>query len=225
MMKNFVWSMFFAVFPALILVYAMSRTSFIGVYAFITAYTLVLTVSAQKKQDQLAVKVQSEMKSLVKKEGLINNSLVPINTEEKLKNSLSLEIERCAQTKATTSIVFFDIDDLGTINQNYGYDIGDQIIIDIILATKKDMVEADRLARVKGDTFAILLPDQDKAYAYELCKKINQKVMQIAVEKSIPVTCRFVTLMVDGWTTEEKILELAYEKLKLAKEYGKGVIL
>lgn len=124
-----------------------------------------------------------------------------------------------------SSILFFDVDDLGHINNKYGYDVGDQVIIELILLTKLMIEKGDRLARIKGDTFAVIFSGKDKNYAYDFASKLKKKVEEIPFQIEERVTCRFVVVPIDRWLSEEKLLLLAYEKLKLAKDYGKGVVL
>lgn len=168
---------------------------------------------------------QEELKQLVTHESLINRSLLLINTEEKLKNVLSLEIERCADSNIQSALVFFDVDELGEINRKYGFDVGDGIIVDLIKATQSLISPQDHLGRVKGDTFAVVFPNKDKEQAYAFAYELSEKVKQLEKKLEVPVTCRFVTLTIDGWNTDDRVITLAYEQLKIAKQLGRGVIL
>mgnify|MGYP002795189260 CR=1 FL=1 len=99
------------------------------------------------------------------------------------------------------------------------------MIIELILLTKLMIEKGDQLARIKGDTFAVMFSGKDKNYAYKFASKLKKKVEEIPFQIDERVTCRFVVLPIDRWLSEEKLLLLAYEKLKLAKDYGKGVVL
>lgn len=195
------------------------------VWTIIWVYTFLIVFFGWRAYCKLIESTQMEMKKLVNHENLINKSLLLINTEEKLKNVLSLEIERCAELKQQSALVFFDIDELGEINRKYGFDIGDGVIVDIIKATKDLIGPKDHLGRVKGDTFAVVFPKKDKEHAYEFAYKLSEEVRNIEKSLEVPVTCRFVTLTIDGWNTDDRVLSLAYEQLKIAKHMGRGVIL
>lgn len=155
-----------------------------------------------------------------------------INTEEKLKNVLSLEFERCFMLGTVSSILFYDVDELGEINRKYGYNTGDQVIIEVI-QTSKDFIQSSKvlgntgaiIARVKGDTFALLMPGISENVAYSEAERLKHvlEALDFGIEESI--TCRFAVLSMDQWVSEDKFLDLAYEKLILAKDYGRGVIL
>ncbi len=204
----------------------------VELYFTFSIYTITLMFFAYLFFLSFEDKTNRQMKALVKKEGIISGELVLINTEEKLKNVLSLELERCTEQEVESSILFFDIDSLGEINRKYGYNTGDQIIIEIILSTKRFIADSEALqssgaiiARVKGDTFALLMPNIAEKNAYNEAEKLKVVIenLRLGIEESI--TCRFAVLAISQWLSEEKFLDLAYEKLNLAKDYGRGVIL
>ncbi len=215
-----------------ILIYVGKLSHLLEWYFIILLYTLAIFFFAYLIFQNFEKKLLLEMKALVKKEGIISGELLLVNTEEKLKNVLSLEFERCFAKNGTSSVVFFDIDSLGEINKKYGYNTGDQIIIEIILSTKRYMSDSQilkgtgaTLARVKGDTFALVMPNVTEKNAFNETKnlKVLIETLNLGIRESI--TCRFAVVSFDQWISEDKFLDLAYEKLKLAKDYGKGVIL
>ncbi len=203
----------------------LERDDYMAFYIVSVIYTMTIMSIGYHYYRNFTKKTARQLKSLVKKENLINGELVLINTEEKLKSILSLEIERSSKEMNDSSILFFDVDDLGHINNKYGYDVGDQVIIELILLTKLMIEKGDQLARIKGDTFAVIFSGKDKNYAYDFASKLKKKVEEIPFQIEERVTCRFVVVPIDRWLSEEKLLLLAYEKLKLAKDYGKGVVL
>lgn len=214
------------------LIYVGKFSRFMELYFSILIYTIILVFFGYMMFLSYESRIDSQMKALVKKEGIISGELVLINTEEKLKNILSLEFERCFNNDSESAIIFFDVDRLGEINRKYGYNTGDQIIIEVILSTKRFISESDVLqntgailARVKGDTFALLMPNLTEKSAYLEAEKLKNVIetLRLGIEESI--TCRFAVLGLNQWVSEDKFLNLAYEKLKLAKDYGRGVIL
>lgn len=214
------------------LIYVGKLTRLIEWYFIFLMYTIVIFFFAYLFFHNFEKKLLQEMKALVKKEGIISGELLLVNTEEKLKNILSLEFERCLTKKSVSTVVFFDIDSLGEINNKYGYNTGDQIIIEIILSTKRYMANSQvlkgngtMLARVKGDTFALVMPNVSENTAYDETKKLKEVIETLNLGIIESITCRFVVMSFDQWVSEDKFVNLAYEKLSLAKDYGKGVIL
>ena len=105
------------------------------------------------------------------------------------------------------------------------------MVIEIILSTKNFMDTSETirgsgavLSRIKGDTFALVLPSISVKRAYTVTETLKMVIEQLDLGIAEQVTCRFAVLSMQHWISEDKFLELAYEKLKLAKSYGKGVI-
>ena len=215
-----------------VLIFVGKFTHILEWYFIILMYTITMFFFTYLFFQNFQKKLLQEMKALVKKEGIISGELLLVNTEEKLKNVLSLEFERCFVKNIASSVVFFDIDSLGEINSKYGYNTGDQIIIEIILSTKRYISNSQvlkdtgaTLARVKGDTFALVMPNITEKTAFNETYNLKKiiETLNLGIKESI--TCRFAVVSFDQWISEDKFLDLAYEKLKLAKDYGKGVIL
>ena len=226
-----VMCMVLSLFPS-VLIYVGKLRSLAETYFSVLTYTVILAFFGYIFYLNYEKKALGQMKALVKKEGIISGELIMINTEDKLKNVLSLEFERSMYFNRESSIIFFDIDHLGEINELHGFNAGDQVIIEIILSTKKFVAENVSLqgmggiiARVKGDTFALVMPDIGENKAYEVAQMLKDVIENLKLGIDASITCRFAVMAINQWTSEERFLELAYEKLKLAKDYGRGVIL
>ena len=73
------------------------------------------------------------------------------------------------------SIIFFDVNNFGQINKEYGHTIGDQILQDITKILKDNTPDNAFLCRYGGDEFA-LLTDQCTEASEEMAKKILEKI-------------------------------------------------
>ncbi|HAS72815.1 MAG TPA: hypothetical protein DCS67_01565, partial [Clostridiales bacterium UBA8960] len=180
------------------LIYIGKLYGMMELYFAVLVYTIILVFFGYLSFLNYESKSDSQMKALVKKEGIISGELVLINTEEKLKNILSLEFERCFNNNSESAIIFFDVDQLGEVNRNYGYNTGDQIIIEIILSTKRFISESALLqnsgavlARVKGDTFALLMPNITEKGGYLEAEKLKTVIQTLRLGIEEPITCRF----------------------------------
>jgi len=232
LLRQLMWfSLLSSLLPAAVVFMGKYHT-IVELYIAFLVYTIILMCFGYLFFLRYETQFKYEMKALVKKEGIISGELVLINTEEKLKNVLSLEFERCSNKEGESSIIFFDVDHLGEINKKYGYNAGDQVIIEIILSTKRFVSESlllqnsgATIARVKGDTFALLMPDITEKSAYNEAEKLKVMIERLKLGIDEAITCRFAVLTMNHWVSEDKFLDLAYEKLKLAKDYGQGVII
>lgn len=75
------------------------------------------------------------------------------------------------------SLMLVDIDHFKKINDTYGHDIGDFVLKELVQTLKGLFKrEADLLARIGGEEFAILLPDYKLEHAQAKAEEVLQKV-------------------------------------------------
>jgi diguanylate cyclase (GGDEF)-like protein len=66
------------------------------------------------------------------------------------------ELKIQERTKSGLLLLFADVDNMKTINDNLGHEKGDQALIEIAASFKKVFRKSDIIARVGGDEFAVL---------------------------------------------------------------------
>jgi diguanylate cyclase (GGDEF)-like protein/PAS domain S-box-containing protein len=77
-------------------------------------------------------------------------------------------IAHSKRTQAYLAICFLDLDNFKPVNDNYGHEVGDQLLIEVAARIKAGLREEDTVSRQGGDEFAFLLNDIE---SYEHCKQ------------------------------------------------------
>ncbi len=88
-------------------------------------------------------------------------------------------IARSKRTKSLLAVVFLDLDGFKPINDRYGHDSGDQILIEVARRIRHSIRDEDTASRLGGDEFALLLTDivsldQCKQILSRICRNISQ---------------------------------------------------
>jgi len=88
----------------------------------------------------------------------------------------SREISRIRQQGMHLSVILFDLDHFKEINDTWGHAVGDEVLQAVVKITDHHSRARDRVARIGGEEFALLLPDVDlqtaAAIAHRLCDSI-----------------------------------------------------
>ncbi len=109
----------------------------------------------------------------------------------------SAEIARSRRSGKPLALILSDIDFFKRINDEFGHEAGDTVLLELATLLTACLREVDILARWGGEEFLVLLPDSDERGAAEVAERIRQKVCaarirvadrEIAVSMSFGVT-------------------------------------
>lgn len=78
------------------------------------------------------------------------------------------------------SVLMVDLDNFKKINDNYGHQVGDAVLTEIVKRIGKALREADMIGRYGGDEFIVLLPETDGEGAQDVAQRVLQEVMSEA---------------------------------------------
>ncbi len=80
------------------------------------------------------------------------------------------------------SLLLFDIDHFKQVNDQYGHDAGDKILMQLTQLVSRFTRENDTFARIGGEEFAAILPFTDLPSAQALAERINHEVSRNCFE-------------------------------------------
>ena len=88
------------------------------------------------------------------------------------------------------TIAMYDIDDFKKINDTYGHDIGDKVLVEITNEVKSIIRKTDFLFRVGGEEFVIIFDKISLDESYDIAEKIriNISKMQIIENEKITIS-------------------------------------
>ena len=74
-------------------------------------------------------------------------------------NHLEHLVEQYQRHHRPFSVIFIDLDNFKTVNDNMGHDVGDQLLVDVSERLTSNVRKTDLVARLGGDEFILLLTD------------------------------------------------------------------
>ena len=117
-------------------------------------------------------------------------------------------------TKTPFVLIMMDLNDFKPINDVFGHDAGDEILIHVASQLMKSLRKDDILARWGGDEFVIVLPHASKYEVETICSKLNTQLSKpyhlSQHDKSV-----FVTASMGGCFYPENQVDIL-ELIKLA---------
>lgn len=153
----------------------------------------------------------------------ITDSLTSIYNRIHLEESFKEELNRAKRYKTNFSIIMLDIDHFKEVNDTYGHDVGDEVLIDTVNILKQNIRATDILGRWGGEEFLIILPQTDILEAEQLAEKLRAAIYNHNFSKIGKKTCSFgVSEFKDDDETSKNIVKRADNALYEAKNLGRN---
>lgn len=89
-------------------------------------------------------------------------------------------IQEAKQSRTEVAVFFIDVDKFKDVNDTYGHNIGDEMLVTIAKRLLHSVRKDDFLARIGGDEFVLIAKDiKHQKNVENLAKKVQKKVKQI----------------------------------------------
>ncbi len=168
-------------------------------------------------------KLYAETEALSIRDGLTNAF-----NHRYFQEKLSDELKRAQRTAAPFSLIMLDIDNFKKFNDEFGHQMGDNVLKHLSETVQKTLREIDVFARYGGEEFIIILPETDHEGASHVAEKIRELVEirpLIAKDKQYVVTVSIgCATFPDNGTDKDSLIHAADKALYDAKKSGRNCV-
>ncbi|MGK0247919.1 MAG: diguanylate cyclase (GGDEF)-like protein/PAS domain S-box-containing protein [Oleispira sp.] len=143
-----------------------------------------------------------------------------------LADRLSQAMLKCSRQEHSLAVVFLDLDGFKAVNDIYGHNIGDELLIAVSIRMSAALREGDTLARIGGDEFVAVLAD---LVTVDDCQPVVDRLL-LAASESVTVgdvvlnisASIGVTLYPQDNSDTDLLMRHADQAMYRAKELGKN---
>ncbi|GAD00400.1 GGDEF domain-containing protein [Agarivorans albus] len=128
-----------------------------------------------------------------------------------------------AEIGMPASIVLFDIDHFKKINDQYGHDEGDKVLVNLANLVRQQIREGDYLARWGGEEFLVVCTHTRLKGACALAEHLRQSIENTILSEETRITSSFGVAEINSGFLEQWI-KRADEALYQAKEGGRNKV-
>ncbi len=155
-----------------------------------------------------------------------HDSLTKLYNRQKFNDELNKEILRESRYKHSLSMLMFDIDDFKIVNDTFGHDVGDVVLIEISKILRKSIRVTDFAARWGGEEFMVLLPETPIEDAMTIAENIRKNVEDYQPDNvNLPITISIGISSFDvGIDTKDSLIKNVDVALYEAKGSGKNKV-
>ena len=75
-----------------------------------------------------------------------------------------------------------DMDHFKNVNDEYGHQVGDLVLKELVLILGVTIRKTDMLFRIGGEEFVIILPKSNQVEAISVCERILKTVLDLQIE-------------------------------------------
>lgn len=150
------------------------------------------------------------------------DTLTGIANRRLFNSFLETEMRRAARHHLPLAVMLVDIDHFKLINDAYGHQVGDDVLVELTRLVSKIIREHDFFARWGGEEFVILSPNCDVDSMRLLAEKLRATVEAYAFSDISRVTCSFGLTEYRTGDSAEDFIGRADAALYRAKERGRN---
>jgi diguanylate cyclase (GGDEF)-like protein len=151
--------------------------------------------------------------------------LTGMPNRSKLQESLAASISAASQKGTLLAFVFIDIDHFKNVNDSYGHDVGDALLVNFVKRIQNSLPERALVARISGDEFAILLEEvKNETQLRELMDEVFEAMRRPFShgDLEMSITCSAGCVLSDGSEQVEEIMRIADKAMYTAKHQGRA---
>lgn len=154
----------------------------------------------------------------------VTDTLTGINNRRAFENSLSELIIRSSRYEEIFSMLIFDIDDFKKLNDQYGHDMGDRVLVELVDRIKSIVRDVDTLCRWGGEEFTVLMPQTRQAGALKMAERCRSIIADSLFDEVGRVTISLGVTCFRPSDNERELFKRADDALYQAKSQGKNCV-
>ncbi|MGZ3411727.1 MAG: GGDEF domain-containing protein [Xanthobacteraceae bacterium] len=139
------------------------------------------------------------------------------------------EWQRSRRHNRPMAFLMIDIDYFKKVNDKFGHQIGDAMIVHLAGIARECKRESDVLARIGGEEFALLLPETDLHQAQGVAERLRREIVSnplVAPSGSIGATVSIgVAVMAEAMNGVSDLMKAADHALYEAKRTGRNRVI
>jgi diguanylate cyclase (GGDEF)-like protein len=140
---------------------------------------------------------------------------------------LDREMQRTARKGSPISILLMDIDNFKKVNDTYGHQLGDVVLVNVASVIKKHLRTYDVAARYGGEEFVAILPETPLDEAMAAAERIRTATQQSSYANKlqnlkVTISIGVATFPMPGLDSVDDLIRIADEGLYKAKSEGRN---
>ncbi|MBT3031081.1 MAG: GGDEF domain-containing protein [Candidatus Thiodiazotropha sp. (ex Lucina pensylvanica)] len=152
----------------------------------------------------------------------ITDKLTDVYNRTLLKDSLEQAIHQANRTNTAFTLIIMDVDHFKKINDELGHEIGDHVLMQLGAFLKDFLRDSDKIFRIGGEEFLILLYNTDEANSVDIAEKIRKGIENLSLIPDRTVTVSIGVAGLSSVTDWKQWMKTCDKNLYKAKNSGRN---
>ena len=106
----------------------------------------------------------------------LTDPLTGISNRRHIEHMLHMAVDEARRAHRALTVIMLDIDHFKRVNDRHGHPVGDQVLEQIVRACHGALRQFDRLGRMGGEEFLVVLPDTDLEGGLQVAERLRANV-------------------------------------------------
>lgn len=111
----------------------------------------------------------------------LTDPLTGVGNRRLLQRRLQEEVTRAGRYGRPLTVAFIDIDHFKLVNDTYGHDIGDEVLVSVAESLRYSSRDCDIVGRFGGEEFVVLLPETGVSMALSVVERMRAGISAITL--------------------------------------------
>jgi diguanylate cyclase (GGDEF)-like protein/PAS domain S-box-containing protein len=159
-----------------------------------------------------------------------HDSLTQLPNRKMVRNHLKESIARMKRNQTIGAVLFLDLDKFKYVNDTFGHEVGDKLLIEVTTRLLGEIREVDMLGRIGGDEFIVLTEEH---HCVETIEVLAQKLLTILIKpfeninaENIHIGCSIgVSFFPNDGKDPSELIRQADLAMYQAKEGGRNQVI
>ncbi|QPJ65186.1 MAG: sensor domain-containing diguanylate cyclase [Candidatus Nitrohelix vancouverensis] len=159
----------------------------------------------------------------------VTDGLTGLTNRQQMAVLLDKEMERCLRYSSTLSVIMLDVDYFKKVNDTYGHQVGDDVLMVLSDMLKRVCRSNDVAARYGGEEFLMALPETPEKGALQIAERIRSEMERYEFQAGelkfqVTISCGVASFDSKDLNSVDALIKVADSALYRAKESGRNRI-
>ncbi|GIW25072.1 GGDEF domain-containing protein [Meiothermus sp.] len=214
--SGFVGAGLLALLPQALQGLPIDQNAVVQLYVSQLSYLVLFRLLVLSKEHSLRVRLEAaQLYALAH-----TDPLTQIANRRSIMEALHRALEQNQQTGQPLSLVLLDLDRFKQINDQYGHEAGDRVLVHTAQVLRQNLRQSDVLGRWGGEEFVLVLPNTTLQEAQQLCQRLQQQLAANPLDNLRPVSASFGVATAVPGDTPDHLISRADTAMYLSKQAG-----